>query len=334
MPVNDQIHSSTDAQTMVVDVTDPLTQDLCTCNITQDRGFCMDYQPTTLDSNIEQQEQAQQAQQFHQESQQSQQQFHSINCVLHSKESIALLKQQQQDKLKQLLEIQETTRKQEELKRRRQSPFEPVRMTPTRTFDLHAGSRFQGTQRSGDHSYDVRVDIKHVDLNESFLCGYLHIDGLTEEYPQLTTYFEAEIIGPKHSFYTRKWDADEMIDEEHWTQFDQFDCLANSVFYGINPGDEEMEEDDQCSYHMNYDPHTYSHVNQDVVFMRWKEHFLVPDHRVEGISGASFAGFYYICYNKKNGSISGYYYHNSSEKFQQLLLDHVGNRTSASYEFR
>ena len=27
-----------------------------------------------------------------------------------------------------------------------------------------------------------------------------------------------------------------------------------------------------------------------VVFMRWKERFLVPDHRVKDINGASFAG--------------------------------------------
>lgn len=57
-----------------------------------------------------------------------------------------------------------------------------------------------------------------MDLAESFLCGYLRINGLTEEYPELTTYFEAEIIGPKHSFLTRKWDADELIDEEHWVR--------------------------------------------------------------------------------------------------------------------
>ena len=29
--------------------------------------------------------------------------------------------------------------------------------------------------------------------------------------------------------------------------------------------------------------------------MRWKERFLVPDHRVRDINGASFAGFYYVC---------------------------------------
>lgn len=31
------------------------------------------------------------------------------------------------------------------------------------------------------------------------------------------------------------------------------------------------------------------------VFMRWKERFLVPDHKVQDINGASFAGFYYVC---------------------------------------
>ena len=29
--------------------------------------------------------------------------------------------------------------------------------------------------------------------------------------------------------------------------------------------------------------------------MRWKERFLVPDHKVKDINGASFAGFYYVC---------------------------------------
>ncbi|KAF9350239.1 GID complex subunit 4, VID24 [Mortierella sp. AD094] len=303
----------------------------------------MDYQPTS-----QQQQQQQQPSELH----------HS-SCALLSNEQIALLKQQQHLKLQELLKAQEQELEQlqqqlqiakrrqqqqqlqqqalEEQRKRRQDPFAPVRMTPSRTFDLYAGSKFRGIQRSGDHSYDVRVDIKNVDLNESFLCGYLHIDGLTEEYPQLTTYFEAEIIGPKHSFHTRKWDADELIDEEHWTQFEPFECLANSVFYGADDDDDnedDDEEDGRCPHHLNYDPHTYNHKNEDVVFMRWKEHFLVPDHRVQGISGASFAGFYYICYNKKTGSISGYYYHHTSEKFQQLLLSHVEDRTSSSFEFR
>jgi hypothetical protein len=36
-------------------------------------------------------------------------------------------------------------------------------------------------------------------------------------------------------------------------------------------------------------------TDRGVIFMRWKEQFLVPDHRVRSINGASYAGFYYIC---------------------------------------
>jgi len=38
---------------------------------------------------------------------------------------------------------------------------------------------------------------------------------------------------------------------------------------------------------------TMSDRDRGAVFMRWKERFLVPDHRVQDISGASFAGLLY-----------------------------------------
>jgi len=52
--------------------------------------------------------------------------------------------------------------------------------------------------------------------------------------------------------------------------------------------------------------------------MRWKEYFLVPDHKVKAISGASFEGFYYICFNQITGAVSGIYYHSKSEKYVTL----------------
>jgi hypothetical protein len=55
-----------------------------------------------------------------------------------------------------------------------------------------------------------------VDVAEAALCGYLEIKGLTADYPLLTTYFEAEIIGHKHTFVTDKWEADENVDWQHW----------------------------------------------------------------------------------------------------------------------
>lgn len=82
-------------------------------------------------------------------------------------------------------------------------------------------------------------------------------------------------------------------------------------------------------------------AKSDYVFMRWKEHFLVgvalvlvhrregtgfrltfhsvlfpnqvPDHKIKNINGASFAGFYYICFQKSQAVMEGYYYHRSSE---------------------
>ncbi|KAF9299030.1 GID complex subunit 4, VID24 [Linnemannia elongata] len=233
---------------------------------------------------------------------------HSPTCALHPS-LMAVRKQQAKQRQLGLLQ-----RHQQQQQHRKLDPFEAVRVHPSKTFHLYTGSRFQGKQRSGSHSYDVVVDIKHVDLNDSFLCGYLHIKGLTEEYPELTTYFEAEIIGPKHSFFTRKWDADELVDEEHWVN------MAHSYTQSQTPSR-------LCSF-------TYDHRSEDVVFMRWKEHFLVPDHQVQGISGASFAGFYYICYSKATGHISGFYYHHSSEKFQQLLLAPIQERSFGSVEYR
>lgn len=50
-----------------------------------------------------------------------------------------------------------------------------------------------------------------------------------------------------------------------------------------------------------------------VCFFQFQEHFLIPDHKVTDINGASFAGFYYICFQKSTSTIEGYYYHRNSE---------------------
>ncbi|XP_018610171.1 glucose-induced degradation protein 4 homolog isoform X2 [Scleropages formosus] len=145
---------------------------------------------------------------------------------------------------------------------------------------LYSGSQFRGHQKSKGNSYDVEVVLQHVTMEDSYLCGYLKIKGLTEEYPTLTTFFAGEIISKKRPFLTRKWDADEDVDRKHWEQF------------------------------------------------------LVPDHTIKDISGASFAGFYYICFQKSTATIEGYYYHRSSEWYQSLNLTHVPEHSAPIYEFR
>ncbi|TQS34233.1 hypothetical protein Golomagni_05390 [Golovinomyces magnicellulatus] len=182
---------------------------------------------------------------------------------------------------------------------------------------LRPGSKFHGTQQSERQVYDVQVEIKHVDLRESFLCGYLRIQGLTEDHPTLTTYFEGEIIGSKYGFFTRHedWGANAKVDLSHWSKFNAFRLYKSQAKRG---------------------PVTIHDVAQkENIFMRWKEHFLVPDHRVRTITGASFEGFYYICFNQLEGSVSGIYFHSKSEKFQQLELRHVPDRGCFSaMEFR
>uniref|UniRef100_A0AC11CXL6 GID complex subunit 4 homolog n=2 Tax=Bovidae TaxID=9895 RepID=A0AC11CXL6_SHEEP len=159
---------------------------------------------------------------------------------------------------------------------------------------LYSGSKFRGHQKSKGNSYDVEV--------------------VLQEYPTLTTFFEGEIISRKHPFLTRKWDADEDVDRKHWGKFLAFYQYAKS----FNSDDFDYEE----------------LKSGDYVFMRWKEQFLVPDHTIKDISGASFAGFYYICFQKSAASIEGYYYHRSSEWYQSLNLTHVPEHSAPIYEFR
>ncbi|KAK8062520.1 vacuolar import and degradation protein [Apiospora hydei] len=196
--------------------------------------------------------------------------------------------------------------------------FSNARITPTSYSSfLRPGSKFHGTQQSERQIYDVQVEIKYVDLKESFLCGYLKIQGLTEDNPTLTTYFEGEIIGSKYHFITKhaSWGATEKIDLNHWNKFTAFRPYSKHARKGP--------------------VHIPDLHNKESIFMRWKEHFLVPDHRVRTINGASFEGFYYICFNQREGGISGIYFHSRSEKFQQLELKHVEDRGCfGAMEFR
>ncbi|PWZ02808.1 hypothetical protein BCV70DRAFT_152868, partial [Testicularia cyperi] len=192
---------------------------------------------------------------------------------------------------------------------------------------LYPGAEFNGTQKSGRNSYDVTVRIVNVDLEASHLCGYLNIRGLTEDWPELTTYFDAEIIGDRYGFVTGKWGATEADDLKHWARFPPFRPLRSAL---SKPG------------------LRFNHLNKPYVFMRWKEKFLVPDHRVRDINGASFAGFYYVCVELGEsaglgpdyddlgaaGKMSGFYFHENSEPYQQLSLHHTAEATSSSFELR
>ena len=176
-----------------------------------------------------------------------------------------------------------------------------------------SGSRFSGNQISARQSYQVNVELKYVDIENDFACGYINIKGLTDESSELTTCFEAEIIGKRHPFLTGKWEADSNIDFQHWSKFPAFEPVEQS-------------------YHT--DGFSHDNKNTPFIFMRWKEHFLVPDHHVKSITGASFDGFYYICFEVATGKINGFYFHHNSEWFQRLQLQHVPHRSFDCFEYR
>ena len=53
-----------------------------------------------------------------------------------------------------------------------------VQVIPNSTSSfLRPGSKFKGTQQSDRQVYDVQVEIKDVDMEESSLSGYLRIQG-------------------------------------------------------------------------------------------------------------------------------------------------------------
>ncbi|KAE8259096.1 hypothetical protein A4X13_0g1234 [Tilletia indica] len=149
-----------------------------------------------------------------------------------------------------------------------------IRRIPTSRGCLHPGARFEGSQTSDKSSYGVTVIFTHVDLEASHLCGTINIRGLTEDWPELITFFDAEIIGLKHGFVTGKWGASETQDAKHWGRFAPFKPLRKF-----------LDKPDL----------RFDHFNKPYVFMRWKERFLVPDHRVKNVTGASYDGFYYVC---------------------------------------
>lgn len=185
--------------------------------------------------------------------------------------------------------------------------FSQSHVTPKTTSILRPGAVFIGTQQSGRSTYEVRVELKYVDLDQSLVCGYINIKGLTESHPELVTYFEGEMVSKDVSFYTqdKSWGATEDVDIQHWSRFTNWKSQL--------PVKKILDK----SY-VHKDP--LSHAN---LYMRWKEQFLVPDAKQDDLEGASFAGFYYMSFNQLTGDISGLYYHRSSERFQQLELCHV-----------
>lgn len=189
---------------------------------------------------------------------------------------------------------------------------------------LQPGCKFSGIQQSSKAKYKINVEFKQVDLANSLVIGFLKINGLTEEYPEIITCFKGEIINNplkalstsplsnEYTFYTRNksWGSSLYNDLDHWKRLSNMFSLTDDEFIK------------KLNLISNYE------TDKGLIYMRWKEEFLLPDARIKLIEGASFEGFYYVVLNIGNkdnvdfpiGSINGLYYYHKSEKFQSLNL--------------
>jgi len=179
--------------------------------------------------------------------------------------------------------------------------------------NLYPGAKFTGEQKSNKQKYMVEVQIDYINWEQSYICGCLNIFGLTETDPSITTFFNGEIIGNSFPFLTRKWDASFEVDEKHWSKFKDFEKYKHN----FNDDDFDISQLE----------------NSPVIYMRWKEQFTLPDHRVTKIAGASYEGFYYICYDKSKGVIEGYYYSKDSEPNQYINLKMIKKYSSSVFKF-
>merc|ERR1712100_56119 len=94
-------------------------------------------------------------------------------------------------------------------------------------------------------------------------------------------------------FYTGKWDATRAKDIEHWNKFTPFHDHKEMVMRGSG-GHIDM-------------------FSSRYLFMRWKEQFFV---NVSTECGLTIAGFYYVCFDRQQGNIEGYYHDANSSPWQ------------------
>jgi hypothetical protein len=77
-------------------------------------------------------------------------------------------------------------------------PFLPLTSTrvPSRGYDcLYPGALFEGVQTNKTKEHRVSVRIVDVNTDQSTLSGFLTIHDLTDQYPEITTFFDGQIIG-------------------------------------------------------------------------------------------------------------------------------------------
>lgn len=228
--------------------------------------------------------------------------------------------------------------------------------------DMNEGNN--GCAAAVDHhkmQFDVLVKIEKVDWPTLSLEGFLTIFNLTQDYCRLTTYFTGQIIDNRlHSFETKAWRATADSDLMHWSRFAPFAPYIPALKDQLKLDSDNLGVVEQgraslwrfpfARHHLSPTPNTAifplnEHVNNingqraatsllpldplndTHVYMRWKELFLTDPHpQPTTLCGASYDGFYYVCWCRANKSIDAFYYHDSQDtQFQHLRLGWIGS---------
>eukprot|EP00127_Corallochytrium_limacisporum_P006355 Clim_evm66s225 gene=Clim_evmTU66s225 len=183
---------------------------------------------------------------------------------------------------------------------------------------LEAGTKFIGVQsceidRSGREEWHVKTEILSVDPETGLISGTMEACNVPRMSKAVRTFWEGEIIQDWEGFYTRNFGAERADDHAYWSKLKGW----KQYFRKKMKHPESVKVDmDNCPY----------------IYMRWKEKYFVDCHEECNLT---IAGFYYICFHRRTGQITGYYFDKQSTPFQLLVMrpDIQRGYQSATYSF-
>lgn len=180
-----------------------------------------------------------------------------------------------------------------------------------RAYDQQAGVQTGSSARYSPTSSHVGGGVPH---NSSSRLGAFTRDRIDREIRQESGYEQEQRPkygqqGPYYGLVTGKWEASIKDDREHWSRFGPVKRLigqrrsahlaspGNDAPGVASPGVSSTLAGNRSAEPAKGPTGRADRSSRGFVLMRWKERFLVPDHRVpeRDIQGASYAGFYYVC---------------------------------------
>lgn len=169
-------------------------------------------------------------------------------------------------------------------------------------FGLKRGTKYTGRQTTIVGSFKIDMKVNVFSLSQGYICGTLTIHNLTSEYKLLITHFEGVLMSAKNISKA----ADEF---KQWSKFSKW----------------KKDFENQLLFNDS--------LNSECLYFKIKEEFLLPNHKLTRLHGASIDGHYYCCYFKKSDSFGGFYQASGSFKHsaQRILLVRTNEGISQSF---